>query len=223
MKLPPKHLMQRVARTDDPEEYSRIGAECALAFNAAVAEARKEPVRRLLDWGCGPGRVMAQVDLSETELYGCDIDPEAISWAQDNVPGCTFAVCQESPPLPYNSEYFDVVTACSVMTHLSRMTQRYWLSEISRVLTPGGLFVASVHGASLAERFRVDEGTLGAYGILDHYLDAAMNGIATPGYYRATIQTEDYTRTAWAGRFKVVTYQEHGVAGHQDLVVCVKK
>ena len=101
---------------------------------------------RILDWGCGCGRITRYLAAAGVlELRGCDIDAEAIAWCRRNLEG-TFSVNAPEPPLPYADGELDVVVASSVFTHLARGHQEMWLRELQRILAPGGLLLASVSG-----------------------------------------------------------------------------
>ncbi len=48
--------------------------------------------------------------------------------------------------------------------------------------------------------------------------DAALDGIAEPGYYRVAFQTRAFTLSNWARHFDILEYTE-AAFGFQDLVV----
>ena len=216
--LPPPHLMIRVSGNAEPETYTRVGATAAERLMTAVNEWVARPVQDILDWGCGPGRVLSHIAASNPELnlYGCDIDAEAIAWCTEHLPG-NFAVSPLYPPLSYEDSSFDAILAVSVMTHLPRRKQGQWLRDLFRILRPGGVFVASVHGQVAALSFGVTD----LKNIQDHYLNIGLAGVAPDGYYRDVIQTETYTRMAWAHDFEIVAYEESALELH-DVVVCRK-
>jgi methylase of polypeptide subunit release factors len=62
-------------------------------FNAALGliDTRLSDYPRILEWGCGCGRILLHMkDLAnQVELYGVDIDAEAIEWADHNIPWVT--------------------------------------------------------------------------------------------------------------------------------------
>jgi ubiquinone/menaquinone biosynthesis C-methylase UbiE len=222
MKLPPPHLRVRVSGSPDGDEYVEVGTRAARTMLEAVqAYATVSPVRRLLDWGCGPGRVAVPLTgiAPEIHILGCDVDAEAIAWANANVCPGSFAVNGLHPPLPYEDESFDAVIALSVMTHLDHREQKVWLREISRVLCPGGAFVASVHG----EAFARSKGVTNLIGIQDHYINVGMTGVIPEGYYHDVLQTEAYTRYRWTVKqdFEVAAYEPASLELH-DMVVLRK-
>src|ERR1043165_8053538 len=49
-------------------------------------------------------------------------------------------------PLPYKDQMFDLIYSLSVFTHLSENHASQWLSEMNRVLKPGGILIITIHG-----------------------------------------------------------------------------
>jgi SAM-dependent methyltransferase len=205
--------MTRVSGNADPDAYRQVGYRAACRVLEAAGD---HPVRDVLDWGCGPGRVAVHLARADgIALRGCDPDAEAVAWCSENITAGRFAVSGLYPPLPYADGSFDLVAGVSVMTHLRRQDQRKWLRELSRILRPGGLLIATVHGRAVAEEFGVRNLT----GIQDHYLDPFMAGVLPASYYRTVLQDEVYTRNAWSECFDVIGYEKAGLELH-DLVVC---
>ncbi|HEY1831086.1 MAG TPA: methyltransferase domain-containing protein [Acidimicrobiales bacterium] len=100
----------------------------------------------LLDVGCGPGTITA--DLAELvapgAVIGIDAAAEVIEQAQSVVTergltNLTFAV-QDLFDLPYEDDTFDVVHLHQVLQHLSDPVGA--LVELRRVLKPGGILAA---------------------------------------------------------------------------------
>jgi SAM-dependent methyltransferase len=193
----------------------------------------------MLDWGCGCGRVTAHflADGRIGEVHGVDIDGEATAWCQVALPGGRFQQTGAYPPLPFPDGHFDLVVAYSVFTHLPLELQRSWLREMRRVLTPGGLLLATVHGEfaalfnfpirdpqSLLERARLSWGRRPVIdgGIVDSIPDHALDGIAPDGYYRSVFQTRRLTIREWSRILDVVEFRDAGVGNFQDLVVLRK-
>jgi len=221
---PPAKLLSRTTGSTDAEGFWRVGADLAGTMMLAVAEHSLRPVTDVLDWGCGPGRVAwFLAGFAELNLSGCDIDGEAVAWCNENVKAGAFTHTEPVPPLPYEAASFDAVIAVSVFTHLQRRWQLAWLTEIRRVLRPGGVLAASVLGLTAASEIENLAGHVeNMGGIYDEIPASSHDGIAPQEYYRDTYQNEAYTRDRWSVRLPVVAYQEAGVNHHQDLVVCRK-
>lgn len=117
------------------------------------------PEHRILDIGCGMGRVaIGLLDYldDDAEYFGVDVDPNNIAWCRakiaprnanfhfehidihnkDNNPRGAIAGTDFRSPLPDDS--VDMVILTSVFTHLMPDVTLTYLEEISRVLRPGG-------------------------------------------------------------------------------------
>jgi 2-polyprenyl-3-methyl-5-hydroxy-6-metoxy-1,4-benzoquinol methylase len=85
----------------------------------------------VLDIGCGLGEFM---DMLENKGYKvCGVDMEK------NCEKCAAAVNIEVSPLPFEDNMFDIVTSLEVIEHLC--DAELYLSEIARVLKPGGILI----------------------------------------------------------------------------------
>jgi SAM-dependent methyltransferase len=103
----------------------------------------------VLEWGCGPARVIRHLGASlagSPSLAGSDYNAETIAWCRENIPGIRFEKNELAPPLPFAAESFDAVYALSVITHLSAKMHDEWREELLRVLKPGGLLIVTAHG-----------------------------------------------------------------------------
>jgi len=224
---PPAELRYRVTRCEDLAVYWLGGLQTFGEFCGGI-ERYWEPaeVRRLLDWGCGCGRVTSLFlkYLPAVEVHGCDIDPEAIAWCRANLRSGHFAATDPGPPTPYPDGYFDVVTAYSVLTHLTQPLQRSWLEEMDRILAPGGLFLGSVHGQFAASFVGDPEilRDLETRGISDATPDATLSGLAPNGYYRCTYQRRNHTVREFSQVLRVLDYVPQGMTNFQDLVILRK-
>jgi SAM-dependent methyltransferase len=152
--VPPAWLRAHVGRTSSRDEYVRVGRA---GFETVVQafEAHRDPARaypRWLDFGCGCGRLCRYLPLPGVcEAYvGADVDSEAIRWNARNLRAGEFVLLAPRPPSPLPSRGFDVVYCVSVFTHLEEEPQFAWLDELVRVLSPGGLLIASTHSERLS-------------------------------------------------------------------------
>lgn len=122
-----------------------------------------QPHEDVLDIGCASGRVAVALTeyLGSGTYEGFDVVAEAVSWCQENItprfPNFGFrfvdvASSQYRPDgagsaseltFPYPDERFDLVFLLSVFTHLVQNAAERYLSEIHRVLRPGGRMFAT--------------------------------------------------------------------------------
>lgn len=219
---PPAHLRERVHGDADVESFWAVG-QCAAddimrALNGALH------FHTVLDFGCGCGRVLPfmQAALSDAQFHAVDIDEDAIRWVRGAHPHAQAQTTQGSPPLPYADASFDLIYAVSVWTHLDEDRQRAWLTEMRRVLKPGGVLVASLHGERAASRMMPSE----AWGdIVVHGFAYAPVGIwqgVFPAWYGVAWHTEAYVRRVWGGYLTVHAHLPAGLNDNHDLVVCEK-
>jgi SAM-dependent methyltransferase len=151
--LPPPELLRVVMRRDLPRGYwvlGALGADCirSLLWRHGADMADFETV---LDFGCGCGRVMRHWKwLKRTELHGSDYNPYLVRWCAENLPFARYEVNALEPPLPYGDGTFRFVYAISVFTHLDEEGAHAWMSELARVLCPGGLLYITTHGEKRA-------------------------------------------------------------------------
>lgn len=146
--LPPLDLMQRVGRIDDPDvarAYEAIGRHSRARIERLLPADWSWEGKRVLDFGCGAGRTLRQFldEATRAEFYGCDIDGPSIAWLTDHLsPPLHVLRSGEQPSLPQPDEFFDLVYALSVFTHLAD-DWAGWLLELHRVLRPRGLLIAT--------------------------------------------------------------------------------
>jgi SAM-dependent methyltransferase len=220
---PPEALMSRVGASATAQAFRLEGLKLFGELMEPIRRHRgSASVGRLLDWGCGCGRVSAHFLLEPeiAEVFGCDVDAEAVQWCRDSLRPGRFSHIGPWPPTHYEDATFDVVVGVSVLTYLAGDVQRAWLAEVRRITAPGGLFLASTHGV-FAARFAFPEtfARLLRDGIYFGVRNPSLGGIVPEGYYRDVYQTREYTVREWSRYFEIREYIERGIGNHQDLVV----
>jgi SAM-dependent methyltransferase len=109
--------------------------------------------KRVLDFGCGSGRVLRHFldEAKVAELHGCDIDAASIAWLQKTLsPPLHVSRNEEKPGLPFPDRHFDLIWAMSVFNVLTD-TWSGWLCELHRVLREDGLLLATFVGEGGSE------------------------------------------------------------------------
>ncbi len=115
---------------------------------AEVVRRKPQGPVRLLDVGAGTGRFLGQAacSLPGSELVGVELSPWYQGFAQAAAASSTAhervrIEVANAEALPFGDRSFDVVTSIFLLHELPRRVRRKVLSEIRRVLVPGGLFV----------------------------------------------------------------------------------
>lgn len=185
----------------------------------------------MLDFGCGSGRVlrhMARYLPEGVALAGCDIHAPTIQWMNENYPPeVRLDVSPGAPPLPYESESFDLIYAVSVFSHLPDWAP--WVLEMHRLLRPGGTLVASILGRALW-----DAGIAGSRGV---QWDEDRTGLLVERYGSgfddsfgpAVFASEWWLREHWGRALSIERFEPTGFAlpdarrGGQAYVVARKE
>lgn len=94
-----------------------------------------DPARlRVLDAGCGTGKVMQQ--LSGSETYGCDLSETALALAHGR--GLARLARASIAALPYRADTFDLAVSLDVLPNVEETAVPGVMAEFFRVLRPGG-------------------------------------------------------------------------------------
>jgi ubiquinone/menaquinone biosynthesis C-methylase UbiE len=145
--IPPQEL--RLGYAGEPDVYLTNGRRDVQTMLDLLRAAgtRLERGTRILDFGCGAGRMLRWFAdfASHGEVWGTDISAEHIVWCTQHLAlPFHFLVNTSLPHLPYEDRYFDVVYAGSVFTHIDDLAQT-WFLELRRVLRAGGKLYVTIH------------------------------------------------------------------------------
>lgn len=223
--------------------YYEGGLRISLSIAAC---ARREGIRldqniRVLDFGCGVARPLLHFTrlCPAPSYYACDVDDTAVAFVHKNYPQVRACVNRFSPPLPYETGFFDLVYSVSTFSHFNMEDQALWLKELARVTKPGGWCLLSTEGdTSLKYRCRgigeeesVLRGHLEKEGFFykesadwqenvrrSNTLRIASLDVGIQRSYGATILSVDYIQRHWPAAGFEVRAVVPGVVDGQDLV-----
>ncbi|MBW9214172.1 class I SAM-dependent methyltransferase [Mumia sp. zg.B53] len=131
-----------------------------LGGEARLVNALVPPGARILDAGCGPGRIAARLHAAGHDVVGVDVDPALIAAAEEDHPGPDWRVA-DLATLDLPGDPFDLaVCAGNVMIFLAPGSERAVLERLRVHVRPGGRIVLG---------FRTDR----PYGPADLDVDAA--------------------------------------------------
>jgi SAM-dependent methyltransferase len=220
--IPPEPLQIRVTGAA-AGGYHAAGREVAKEITDLLLDFSSQgakPSGRVLDLGCGPGRVIdCYADVfPKSKLFGCDIDPEAIEWASKNLSErASFDVNPAGGRLPYPDEYFDTIYSISIFTHLPEEIQFPLLREIRRVLKPGGYLITTKlnpFSFELPEDV-LDEARMGGFA----YWGESSKTEGLPDFYRLAYHSDDYLKERWSPFFEILKIGRQNINNTQDAVV----
>ena len=161
---------------------------------------------RVLDFGCGAGRVLRHLVGRAAELHGAELDEPSVDWLRDHLGDHVQAVLTtEEPGLPYPDDHFDVAYAYSVFTHLT-VHWAGWLAELHRVLRPGGVLLASTISPRTAAEFHIPvlpDDTPGVY----------MVGFGNPwdAGGPVTIHHREWVAEHWGRAFDILEHRDRAL------------
>jgi len=184
---------------------------------------------RLLDFGCGWGRItrLFLKQIKAAHIQGIDVDPMFVQVCRSTIPGVRFDQVPALPPTPFPDASFDVVTGYSVMSHLAEHASLAWVQEFARLLRPGGLmfvttqlkdfidFCASFRGKDnvlpwhqgLANSFVDVAAAYAAYDAGQYLYSPTGGGEARPSdFYGEAMIPEGYVRTRFTPFLRYVDF-----------------
>jgi len=114
-----------------------------------LVESLVQPGMRVLDLGCGSGRISKYLLQRGARVLGCDLSLTALRKLQVNLPGDSgLGISQgDARQLPFKDRSFDaVIFAFAGIDYIYPEVGRIAaLREVERVLAPGGYFIMSSH------------------------------------------------------------------------------
>ncbi len=216
---------------------------------AAYAGRPVAPHRRLLDFGCGWGRVLRlfMKDIEPANLFGVDSTSRFLLDARRCNPALAFLPCGKVPPTIMAPESLDYVISWSVFSHLDEFYATRWIEEFQRLLKPGGLVMLTTQSRRFIQ-FCAEMRVRRASGIrLEHpwyevcadsfpdesqansryeaglflhsSTDQAPNEAA---HYGEAIIPRGYVAKQWGSMFRLIDFVDNAVRLPQALIVLQK-
>ena len=219
--VPPASLIGLATGNPSVAWYVESGRRAVASLRDALARQNLTigPGRRVLDFGCGCGRVVRHWAQTGAEIHGSDVNPRLTSWCRRALPFAQFRTNGAAPPLAYGDDFFDVVYALSVFTHMPEALQMRWIEELTRVLRPSGILIITTHGEAYMPALNAHEQRQFRAGCL------VTKGADAPGTNRyGAYAPESFVRTKLAGSLRLLEFTSQGAIGnpHQDLAVLQK-
>ncbi len=207
-----------------------------------------KPTERILDIGCGIGRMAYSLAgyLSPSGKYeGFDVADKFVNWGSENIsnvyPNFRFRkidlynkwynpaglLKSESFTFPYENNSFDFVFLCSVFTHLVPQSVSHYLEEIYRVLDTNGRCLFTAFLMNEESKWLIQQGK-SSLQIIHPYQDHFVKNVDFPeesiGYEESTLM-----ETLKKNNFEVARIEYGRWPGrtkylsYQDMVILIKK
>lgn len=108
-----------------------------------VLDQKQENNPRVLDYGCGAGRIVIELRKKGVNAFGCDVFYDGGDYSKvidDSLFENSIIRRMEGDTIPFETASFDFVINKMVMEHVENLDSV--LSEIHRVLKPGGMVLS---------------------------------------------------------------------------------
>ncbi len=183
---------------------------------------------RMLDFGVGWGRHVRFFarDTKFGNIYGVDVWPLMIELCRTLMVPASVSLIEPLGQLPYRDQFFDIVYAFSVFTHLPEIIGHHWLKEIRRVVRPGGVIVMTVNPPRFIDFCRsiqAGDASLWHQALRDAiarvpdaaarvgtgeflYLPTGGGDMLTNEIYGDAVVPEAYIRKNWTDHFNLIDY-----------------
>lgn len=138
------------------ERFRTMAAEGAdLAGEARTVDAMLPRRSRILDAGCGPGRLAGYLHQQGHDVVGVDVDPELIAAAEHDHPGPQFLVADlatlDLPALGEPEPFDAAILAGNVLAFVGPGTEPQVLARIHAHLRPDAFAIVGFH----VDRYRL--------------------------------------------------------------------
>ena len=180
--------------------YAIAGARVRRYLEAEIAHVRTlvRPGDRVLELGCGTGRVLAALEPDAGELWGVDHALASVRLARTRHPACHWAL-MDAACLGFKPRRFDVVAGIQNFISACRIPPDALLRECLRVADRGGRIVLSSYAASFwTHRLKWfhDQADAGLLGAIDE--KATGNGliVGKNGFRATTFSRTDFADLA---------------------------
>jgi SAM-dependent methyltransferase len=200
--------------------------------------------RAVLDFGCGWGRVIRFFlkDLEPDLLWGVDIWDGLIDICRQTNRWSNFKLSKPFPPIDFADGEFDLTFAYSVFSHLSEDAARQWVEELTRILRPGGLLIATTRGRDFIEQCAEAHG--GEQHRFSEYLSVIFEDTASwldrfdrgqfcfdssafygeqQSWFGEASIPEDHVRKHWTGKLEVLDYIDDRGIDLQNVIVARRR
>lgn len=236
--FPPAELMQVVSGLTETRAFALHG----VTIFDALQKASPYPIesfKKILDFGCGCGRLARIFKGYSGELIGCDIDSRLVDWVQNNLYPMKAIQTFPNKSLPFLNNQFDFIVSVSIFSHLNEESQHFYLEELARCTQSGGYLMLTIHGERAMQRCLDEPKIFEMISVTDDQLSYAKKRMADNLYsflvqdtghltsedykYGITFIPNDYLNKEWGKYFQIIDVVDGAIHDFQSIVICRKK
>jgi SAM-dependent methyltransferase len=243
--VPPNSNMRRTsAKTIKHYIYSSTTTGLPISVGAQMHGVSFNEGCRVLDFGCGCASQLRYFlkNHPKADYYGNDIDPSTVQWVAENYPKVNTGVNKPEGPLSHESDFFDLAYTVSTFSHFNKPDVDHWLAELSRVLKPNGILIATIEGSGAIDlvakesqadmsQIKADLDKMGIHFKNYEWLNegqqrsgALTKSVDIASYfgseYGHTLMTIDYfSRQAKSFGLELLSSAERVICDRQDMVI----
>jgi SAM-dependent methyltransferase len=211
----------------DRNQYFYCGASALNCIMGALRLAVVKP-RRILDYGCGAGRVTRWLRpaFADAEIHACEIRDTDLTFVRDHFGVLTFRA-HADPLMMVPPNIYDLIWVGSVFTHINSNPALILFDQLARWLQPKGVMVFSVHGRATVANLDADHMV---YGLERDEATRAREGYLGRGYGYANYPGHSsygvsFTKSSWwvdaierRPDLKLKCLSEEAWDNHQDVI-----
>ena len=142
-----RHFVEAKVKQKD-QEPTATAKECERLLGYLNKVEVSQPGCRILDSGCGTGRLAVCLAERGYEAYGIDVNPDFIEVARDKAKAqgvSAYFMTAEAEQLPFDDEFFDICIVFHVLEHV--VDWKKTIDEVARILKPGGIALFETNNA----------------------------------------------------------------------------
>ena len=133
-------------------DVSEYGAHARALYPVVLSQLTQIPHKSVLDVGCGTGELLRAVHTKfpDTACTGLDLSEQMLTVAREKLGGAAELLRGDAERLPFADGSFEALLCCDSFHHYPDPDAA--LSEMARVLQPGGVLLLADCTAPLAVR-----------------------------------------------------------------------